>query len=56
LHKKIHSDIEENILTILMRDNATEHLPGMDISIILKEMVQTSVATDISLEPSVRDT
>jgi hypothetical protein len=40
----VHSNVKEDILAVGIRDDASEHFPGMKVRIILKKVIETAIA------------
>ena len=38
-----HPDIEKDVLTVFVGDDATQHLPRMNIRIIFEEMIKAAI-------------
>lgn len=47
-----HPDVQEDIIAVLVLQDGLQTLPAMEVEILLKEMVKTTVTADLELRPN----
>jgi hypothetical protein len=49
-----HTNIDQDILAIRVRNDARQHLPGVEEGVSFEEVVQAAIAGDLELRPDAK--